>query len=93
MPHAAPPPQGLWFNKKNSTEDQKCSCQNVVPSLARNGSMCYHGASLSGLGGWGNAVQKQFPSAWIVALILPRVFLLEAFADLSVPFLVFRLST
>lgn len=44
------------------------------------------------LGDWGNAVQKQFPSAWIFAVILPRVFLLEVVADLSVPFLVFRVS-
>lgn len=55
--------------------------------------MCYHGASLPGLGGWGNAVQKQFPSAWIFAVILPGVFLLEVVADPSVPFLVFRVST
>lgn len=45
------------------------------------------------LGDWGNAVQEQFPSAWIFAVILPRVFLLEVVADLSVSFLLFGVST
>lgn len=45
------------------------------------------------LGGWGNAVQKQFSSAWISAVILPYVFLLEVVADMNVPSLVFRVST
>lgn len=49
--------------------------------------------ALGVLGDWGNAVQKQFPSAWIFAVILPHVFLLEIVAYLSVPFLVFRVST
>lgn len=45
------------------------------------------------LGDWGNAVQKQFSSAWISAVILPCVFLLEVVADMNVPSLVFRVST